>query len=292
MARRLAPKSRQVLYTVCALALAFSINSSTALASDLATQLDFPFASEAELFSRPLPRIHARATSTILNLLDYIHQSETRDSLADIEARVPRYNRRNDFGGWINANPSAGCLDTRGLVLVRSADANSQVTYRDASKCSVVKGLWHDPYTGNDFKLAKAVQIDHVVPLKHAYLTGAWNWSPERRCYYANFLNNRFHLLAVSGHENMSKSDGGPENYLPPDQSFNCEYVSTWMKIKAIWKLVSTAPEVTAIEQVIRDQHCSMAKLEYSSNELDQERSATLNPPQRCKDFAATGTIN
>jgi hypothetical protein len=216
----------------------------------------------------------------------------THETIAQLEQDNAGYNRVDDFGGWIVANSKASCLDTRAVVLVRSEDASTPITYKDSRNCSVVKGLWHDPYAGQDYTLAKAIQIDHVVPLKHVYVTGGKDWAPQRRCYYANFLHNDFHLLAVSGHENMSKSDKGPDLYLPPDGSFQCQYVSTWMKVKAIWQLVPTDAEVAAIEKVIQEHHCADSKLQYGEAELEAERRAIdESVPTRCQNFGSATSV-
>jgi hypothetical protein len=229
-----------------------------------------------------LPGVHSNATS-VINVLDYVRQNVTHDTIADLDTKTPGYNRRENFGGWITVD---GCVDTRGQVLIRSNDASTPLEYKDARECVVVKGLWHDPYAGDDYKLAKAVQIDHVVPLKHVYLTGGSKWAPEKRCYYANFTHNDFHLLAVSGHENMAKADKSPEFYLPPMDSFQCEYVADWMKVKTIWQLISTAEEVAAIEDVVRTHHCSLAKLQMSDSDLAEERDAISSTlPTRCQEF-------
>ena len=222
-------------------------------------------------------------SNSLINVLDYVRSHITHDTIADLDAKTPGYNRRDQFGGWITAD---GCVDTRAEVLIRSADPSEPLKYKDARECVVVKGLWHDPYAGDDYKLAKAMQIDHVVPLKHVYLTGASQWAPEKRCFYANFTHNDFHLLAVAGHENMAKADKSPEFYLPPMDSFQCEYVADWMKVKTIWQLISTSEEVAAIENVVRTHHCSIAKLQMTDSQLAQEREAIVSSvPSRCQDI-------
>ncbi len=271
------------------LILAVSLGAQSLLARDRSAEFTAPFSLPGWAQTLPQPPAGTNPSQTVaaqaLSVLDYIRQHVTQDSLDELEAKIPHYNRLENFGTWIKAAPDS-CLDTRAQVLVRSADPDVEIKYAP-TQCSVVKGLWHDPYAGVDFKLAKAVQIDHVVPLKHVYLTGASEWAPERRCYYANFLHNNFHLLAVSGHENMSKGDGGPERYLPPTDSFKCEYVADWMKVKAIWQLVATQPELDAIENVIQTNHCEESKFQMTDAEMQSERDATNDLPQRCKDFGA-----
>lgn len=233
----------------------------------------------------------AKVKSQTVSILDYVRAHMTTDTLAGLESHVPRYNRREDFGGWTLPDTNTDCFDTRARVLIRSADPATKLTY-NASHCTVVKGLWHEPYAGTDYKTARSVQIDHVVPLKHAYVTGAADWAPERRCYYANFLHNSFHLLAVSGHENMSKGDNSPDKYLPPNESFQCEYVADWLKVKAIWDLVATQDEMRAIDAIIQARHCAISKFEYDQTDLDKERAATFDVSRRCKDFASVGAAD
>jgi hypothetical protein len=262
--------------------LSFSLTSQ---AQSLASPLEFLPPAIRQQLGWPDAPIQA-TSANVLNLVDYLRSHVTQETIADLETSNPGYNRRDDFGGWIVADSKESCLDTRAVVLVRSADGSTPITYKDEHNCQIVKGLWHDPYAGQDYKLAKAVQIDHVVPLKHVYITGGNKWTPQKRCYYANFIHNDFHLLAVSGHENMSKGDNGPEQYMPPADNFQCQYVSTWMKVKAIWKLISTEAELATIEKVIQDHHCSQAKLEYSEADLQTERDAIENSvPTRCQDF-------
>ena len=112
---------------------------------------------------------------------------------------------------------SVSLIKTTNEVLLRDADPNESVQFTSRNKCMVYKAKWIDPFSGAQFKLANAIQVDHIVPLKAAYLSGAHAWNQNRRCRYANFMDDPTHLLSVSGHENMSKGDAGPERYLPPD---------------------------------------------------------------------------
>lgn len=222
------------------------------------------------------------AQAAALNVLEYLRANTVQKTLEDLEDALPKYNRREHFYGWINADPTTNCFDTRTEVLLRDADKAVQVVFKDAKKCNVARGLWHDPYTGEDFKTSTSIQIDHVVPLKHAYLTGAAAWKTSRRCAYGNFLSNSFHLLAVSGHENMSKGGKGPDGYMPPNEAYACEYVAEWMKIKAIWKLKATPDELAAIESVVQRYRCSASRFQIASSTLQSERDATNVSPKRC----------
>ena len=118
-------------------------------------------------------------------------------------APAEKYNRLHDFGAWQDFAGDNTCFDTRALVLQR--DSLAPLTL--SSKCYIASGLWHDPYTDADYSSAKEIEIDHVVPLKNAYISGASEWTWPRRCAYLNFMGNNFHLLAVQGKANEAKLD-------------------------------------------------------------------------------------
>ena len=191
------------------------------------------------------------------------YQIQNQDHVSDInllkfdriEKQFPlptvKYNRKRHFGGWIHFANDMSCLDTRGLVLQR--DSVKPVT---VSNCRVIAGDWFDPYTDQKYILASMIQIDHVVPLKHAYMTGAFEWDNKKRCQYANYLGNSFHLLSVNGIENMRKGDNSPLEYLPPNQKFTCQYIKDWLEIKYIWSLRLTPKEQARILEIVSREKC------------------------------------
>lgn len=160
----------------------------------------------------------------------------------------PRYSvyRRSLYKHWIDADKD--CQDTRQEVLIR--DATGRIEFEKPRKCTVVHGQWLDPYTGLTFREPRQLDIDHVVALKNAHESGAWKWSAERRQDYANYLRDRQHLLAVKGSENRKKGAKGPDEYLPPDPTFRCDYVKEWVKIKRGWGLTLTDAERRAVADV------------------------------------------
>lgn len=177
------------------------------------------------------------------------------------------YDRDSQFGDWIKPVKNS-CLNTRGVVLQR--DSSVKVSVND--KCTVTGGNWYDPYTDKNYNDANDIQIDHVVALKNAYMTGGHEWTNGKRCLYANYLGNNFHLLAVNGPENMKKSDKSPLEYIPPNREFTCEYLRTWLEIKYIWDLRMTPREVTAIQNEIEENHCTEKDLTISKNDVQVQR--------------------
>jgi hypothetical protein len=219
-----------------------------------------------------------RDPRNIVSLIDYLRSNLTT------ARRVPEYDRLSDFGGWAYPD-SQTCRNTRAHVLVRDADSKTEIKYTNGSECSVATGLWHDPYTGRDFRRARDLDIDHVVPLHHAWLTGAARWKPDRRCHYANFMKNSIHLLAVSSSENRMKGDRGPDSYMPPNSAEQCTYLTKWMMIKTIWQLTATASEVQAIEQTFATNNCPAQSNFISATDLQQQRDLSDDTIPVCVGF-------
>lgn len=184
----------------------------------------------------------------VTNLLFFNHINEVFPKPA-----VP-YNRNKHFGSWIIPDSNQSCLSTRGYVLKR--DSLDEVNYAP-SGCAVKQGNWLDPYSAIQFTTSDKIQIDHFVPLKNAYMTGAHEWNWAKRCLYGNYMGNTFHLLAVSGTENMKKSDETPSQYLPPNSKYICTYIKQWLAVKLIWSLKLTPIEVSAIQNEVAENRCN-----------------------------------
>lgn len=183
---------------------------------------------------------------------------------------IENYDRKVQFGRWVNDPTDQDCLNTRAKILVR--DSVKVVTFKENSKCVIAEGRWSDPYTGTTFNLASEIQIDHLVPLKNAYLSGAYKWDFKARCLYANYLGYDFHLISASGTENLRKSDRAPDKYMPPKANYACTYVRNWLTVKLLWGLSMTESEAAAIRQILVDQNCSTAAFRISDAELDRQR--------------------
>lgn len=136
-----------------------------------------------------------------------------------------------------------GC-DTRNDVLkIQLVD----VAFKPGTKdCKVVAGTLHDPYTGTDITFStsnpSAIQIDHVFPLARSWRAGASTWTPEERVNFAN--DTDLNLFASQGKANQSKSDQGPDTWLPANTAFHCEYVTNYITVAAKYHLTVTAGDI------------------------------------------------
>ena len=153
------------------------------------------------------------------------------------------YNRDLFGSGWIDSDHD--CQDSRAEVLV--AQSLTPVSFITAADCTVATGTWIDPWSGTQNSSARALDIDHTVPLANAWRSGASAWTTARRLAYANDVTDRDHLLAIPLGENRSKGDDGPEAWKPPDPKTWCRYAQSWDSIKARWNLTATPAEWAAL---------------------------------------------
>jgi hypothetical protein len=165
------------------------------------------------------------------------------DAGAAVDDAHEPYARRT-WRHWIDADHD--CQDTRDEVLI--AESEVPVEYADPRHCKVTRGRWTCPYTGNVVTDPAELDIDHVVPLENAHVSGGWRWSSERKRAFANDLEHPEHLIAVLARANRQKGSKSPERWMPPNRAFRCNYIEAWRSIKARWSLSETPDEVTAIK--------------------------------------------
>ncbi|KAI1103467.1 hypothetical protein F4804DRAFT_228565 [Jackrogersella minutella] len=138
-----------------------------------------------------------------------------------------------------------GTCNTREYVLRRDGTG---VTV--GSDCYPTAGTWTSPYDGGEWTAPSDVDIDHMVPLKNAWISGANAWTTAKREQFANDVD-RPQLWAVTDNVNQAKSDRSPDSWKPPLQSFYCTYASAWVAVKSYWDLSITSAEKTALTSML-----------------------------------------
>lgn len=166
-----------------------------------------------------------------------------------VEREYPSGYSRSLFRHWIDFDGD-GC-DTREQVLKRDAIGLPQV---DPFRCSVVEADWVSPYDARRTSDRGEVDIDHVVALKEAWDSGAWQWTDAQRTAFANDTSDSRSLIAVSSSSNRSKSDKDPSNWLPTSRGYVCTYVSNWISVKARWNLSMDQSEWGRLSNILSRQ--------------------------------------
>lgn len=162
---------------------------------------------------------------------------------------------RSAFGTrWVDTDGN-GCNQRDDVLLRDGVPGTVLVVRQGACAHDVVAGEWVDPYTGaglvfddlKDQAQAQGVQIDHVVPLAEAWVSGAAEWSDDQRRSFANDLGE---LLAVDGPTNASKGDGDPAAWRPK-KKYQCDYARRWIGIKQTWNLALDESEKRALSEML-----------------------------------------
>jgi hypothetical protein len=166
-----------------------------------------------------------------------------------VKGRAPNtgYSRAKFGPAWKDTDHN-GC-DQRNDILHR--DLTNETFRAGTHDCVVVSGTLIDRYTGKTISFRKsaasAVQIDHVVPLQNAWVTGAYRWSIEKRTALAT---DPLNLLAVGGSVNESKGSGDAATWLPR-ASYRCAYVARQVAVKAKYGAWMTPAEHNAIQRIL-----------------------------------------
>lgn len=158
------------------------------------------------------------------------------------EDKASGYNR-SAFKHWIDADNN-GC-DTRAEVLLDEATTTPKI----GAKCKLTGGKWLSAYDGRVFTNASQLEVGHLVPLAEAWRSGAWKWSDAEREIYANDLQNRRALIAVSASANRTKGDKDPSKWLPSKNK--CVYVENWITVKLKYSLTVDSTEASTLRSQI-----------------------------------------
>ena len=172
---------------------------------------------------------------------------------------------RDLFRHWTDASGD-GC-DTREEVLITERISGS------VSGCRVAGGRWRSLYDGEVTADSSSFDVDHMVPLKEAWDSGAWRWSAGTREDYANDLGYANSLIAVTASSNRSKSDRDPTEWLPA--LARCSYAKYWIGVKYRWRLSVDPAEKSTLTRILASCPPLMVLPALSSR---TEQSGAQNP--------------
>ena len=192
-------------------------------AAPMACALATPATPAAGVSSAPAPATSQRVVS--LHLRAAVKQLPVR-------AETPRGYDRDKFRHWVDAD--GDCQDTRDEVL--AAESTTAVT-----GCDITSGTWRSYYDRETWTRSSDVDIDHLVPLKESWDSGAKAWNADTRTRYANDLGDRRSLVAVTDNVNQSKGDRDPADWMPTYGK--CRYVWQWTAVKIRWGLTVNRAE-------------------------------------------------
>lgn len=160
--------------------------------------------------------------------------AQRRVEEAPVAASARPYDRA-EFRHWIDAD--GDCQNTRQEILI----ARSLVPVKLNKKgCTVKAGRWNDFYYDEVLERASDVDIDHVIPLKHAWDIGASAWTAEQREKFANDPEN---LVVTNRKYNRQKGAKTIMEWMPVNRAYACKYAAQWFQVKEKYHLPISAKE-------------------------------------------------
>lgn len=161
------------------------------------------------------------------------------------------YNRKN-WKHWLDFDKDG--QDTRQEVLIAENLASDDSTEYNTDSSRIIKGLWVCAYTGDSVTNPSKLDVDHMIPLKEAFVSGGKYWSMGQKRAFANeLLSSDDHLIAVTASSNRSKGARDPAHWMPENNK--CWYLITWLDIKGRWKLDMDEEEQMFID-IYLDENC------------------------------------
>jgi len=159
------------------------------------------------------------------------------------ETNDGNYDRAAQFGRSF-VTGTAGAVEHR--------DVHDAIFKNDSPQARVVSGTFIDPYTGLPVQVTGGASydadIDHIVPLKEAYDSGANNWTNAERKTFANDMEN---LVYTDSGVNRSKGDQDAATWTPSYEPSKCIYAVKTIEIKAQYNLSVDSAEKAALQQII-----------------------------------------
>lgn len=135
-----------------------------------------------------------------------------------------------------------GCRTRQEVLIEESNHENTTV----GPNCTV-SGRWVSTLDGIQTTDTTVLEMDHLVALKEAWVSGAWAWNEQQRMAFANDLGDYRSLHIVTSASNQAKGDKDPARWHPTYSGYYCHYVNDWVAVKWRWNLAIDQAEKDAI---------------------------------------------
>lgn len=176
--------------------------------------------------------------------------SPARSMLDELDVKVKEHRTGYDpeLFDWTSDVDDNGC-DTRNDALRR--DLTDLKIEAETNGCVAIAGDLEDKYLGESYAFERGsanVDVDYIVSGSNAWQTGASGMSVDE---LREFGNDPLNLLTVSANVIRQKGGGDAAAWLPPNEDFQCEYVSRQIAIKHKYGLWVASAEKDAMEAVL-----------------------------------------
>lgn len=147
-----------------------------------------------------------------------------------------------------------GCTTEEHVLIARASDPTM------SSPCTVSKAQWPAVWDAAVLDDPAQVDVAHLVPLREAWHSGAWAWTPGQRRDFANDLTNNLTLTILSTGANGERGSSDPAGWWPPYFGVHCKYAQEWVWIKARWNLSVDPAEYEALMIQLDEAETNMCR--------------------------------
>lgn len=163
-----------------------------------------------------------------------------------------------------------GCR-TREEVLIEE----SRVAPVIEANCAVTSGDWLSSWDDVAHASPASLELDHLVGLKEAWVSGAASWTTAQRQAFANDTDDPRTLSVVSAALEAAKADNDLSSWLPPFVASRCTYVGHWIAVKWRWNLAIDPAEKTAAKNVLAGCGATSVLVPQAPSDRPSDPSAT-----------------
>lgn len=150
--------------------------------------------------------------------------------------------RRKDWKHWIGYNKSP-CWNIREESIARVGNIQT-----DSAHCKILKGKVKDSYDGEMVDV-RGVEVDHIVPLKRAAISGGENWDKKKKEEYANDIDDVLRVTKIKW--NRQKGAKGIGEWAPQGKKERQQYAIDYMKVIKKYGLKISEKDKEAVEKII-----------------------------------------
>ena len=223
---------------------------------------------DVENTPRPEP-----APSTVIKPTPEITELNSLQDQLELIKREPENDFAYDadaFCGWNDLDGDG--LNTREEILLKEKVEDIGWWY------SRWDGYW---YEGEGELKARYFDIDHIVSKKEAWQSGAYAWTYNQRCQFANDVLN---LTAVTFSSNRSKGARDAGEWLPSEPSGKCYLVIRVIQVKKLWDLTVDETEYSQLRDLVAGCEPNVPEIPSPPREPtwpleETEEDSTTTPP-------------
>lgn len=108
------------------------------------------------------------------------------------------------------------------------------------------KFVYQDPYTNEEGHNYDNYEYDHIIPINYVHQHGGYKWSEEQKNEYYYNLDNG---VCVNTHDNRTKSDSGPSEWMPRcNQKWYCY---KWLEIAVKYDITISQEDYDTICKIL-----------------------------------------